>query len=136
MVPDSTCNQADAYGHSLGAGIATFVLESPTDLHAALDRVYRLAVRLPEVPIERFRTATRGLPKATEAERHIFHDALMTLWGGFCPLTASPTRAAPSLAHRAMGRLRRGAASRHQHWPAPLRPLGCRLRQGPRQLHL
>ena len=78
-----------------GPGIATFMLETPTDLHAALDRVYKLAVSLPEVPLERFRMATRSLPKTTEAERlvvqrigqNIFRDALMTYWGGCCPVT-------------------------------------------------
>jgi hypothetical protein len=78
-----------------GPGIATFVLETPTDLHAALDRVYKLAVSLPEAPLARFRARTASLPKATEAERlvvqrigqDIFRDALMTYWGGCCPLT-------------------------------------------------
>jgi hypothetical protein len=31
-------------------------------LHAALDRVYKLAVSLPEVPLERFRAKIKGLP--------------------------------------------------------------------------
>lgn len=78
-----------------GPGSATLVLETLPKLHEALDRVYRLAVSLPEVPLERFRNATRGFPVRTEAERlvvqricqAIFRDALMTYWGGCCPLT-------------------------------------------------
>jgi hypothetical protein len=69
-----------------GLGSATFVLETLTQLHEALDRVYKLAVSLPEVPLERFRKATRDLSKSTEAERlvvqrigqDIFRDALLT----------------------------------------------------------
>ena len=64
-------------------------------LHAALDRVYRLAVSLPDAPLIRFRAKTGTLPRTTEAERlviqrigqEIFRDALMDYWGGRCPLT-------------------------------------------------
>jgi hypothetical protein len=76
-------------------GIATFVLEALSELHAALDRVYRLAVSLPEVPLAQFRARTAGLPQTTEAERlvvqrvgqDIFREALMSYWGGRCALT-------------------------------------------------
>jgi hypothetical protein len=34
----------------------------------ALDRVYKLAVSMPEAPLLRFRAATAGLPRTTEAE--------------------------------------------------------------------
>lgn len=78
-----------------GPGRATFLLQSVTQLHGTLDRVYRLSVSLPEAPLERFRNETRGLPRTTEAERlvvqrigqDIFRDALMHYWSGRCPLT-------------------------------------------------
>jgi predicted restriction endonuclease len=66
-----------------------------SQLHAVLDRVYKLAVCLPEAPLLRFRAATASLPRTTEAERlviqrigqDVFRDALMDYWGGRCPLT-------------------------------------------------
>jgi len=78
-----------------GPGVATFIFETLTQLHAALDRVYKLAVSLPDVPLARFRAKTAGLPRTTEAERlviqrigqDVFRDALMDYWGGRCPLT-------------------------------------------------
>jgi hypothetical protein len=78
-----------------GPGIATFMFETLTQLHAALDRVYKLGVSLPDVPLARFRAKTAGLPRTTEAERlviqrigqDIFRDALMDYWGGRCPMT-------------------------------------------------
>jgi predicted restriction endonuclease len=65
------------------------------DLHRALDRVYRLAVSLPEAPLDRFKAETKNLPHTTEAERlviqrigqDVFREALMDYWGGRCPLT-------------------------------------------------
>lgn len=78
-----------------GPGLATVLLATLSELHAALDRVYKLAVSLPDAPLERFRAKTKGLPQTTEAERlvvqrvgqNIFRDALMDYWGGRCPLT-------------------------------------------------
>jgi hypothetical protein len=78
-----------------GPGLATYVLTNLTELHAALDRVYKLAVSLPEAPLDRFRATTAGLPRTTEAERivlqrigqDIFRDALIDYWSGRCPLT-------------------------------------------------
>jgi hypothetical protein len=78
-----------------GPGITTFALSTLSQLHAVLDRVYKLAVSLPEAPLLRFRAATASLPRTTEAERlviqrigqDVFHDALMDYWGGRCPLT-------------------------------------------------
>jgi HNH endonuclease len=78
-----------------GPGIATLMCETLTQLHAALDRVYKLAVSLPDVPLARFRAKTADLPRTTEAERlviqrigqDIFRDALMDYWGGRCPVT-------------------------------------------------
>ena len=78
-----------------GPGTATFVFGTLTELHAAVGRVYRLAVSLPDAPLARFHAKTAGLPKATEAERlvilrigqDVFRDALMEYWEGRCPLT-------------------------------------------------
>jgi HNH endonuclease len=78
-----------------GPGLVTFVLDTTEQLHAALDRVYKLAVSLPDAPLTRFRAKTASLPQSTEAERlvvqrigqNIFRDALMDYWGGCCPLT-------------------------------------------------
>jgi hypothetical protein len=78
-----------------GPGLVTFVLATLSDLHAALDRVYKLAVSLPDAPLSRFRVKTKDLPQRTETERlviqrigqDIFREALMDYWGGRCPLT-------------------------------------------------
>jgi hypothetical protein len=55
-----------------------------SQLHALLDRVYELAVSLPDAPLARFRIRTKELPQATEAERLVvqrvgqdFREALM-----------------------------------------------------------
>ena len=66
-----------------------------TALHAALDRVYKLAVSLPDAPLARFRAQTASPPQTTEAERlvvqhigqEIFRAALMDYWGARCPIT-------------------------------------------------
>jgi hypothetical protein len=78
-----------------GPGLLTFQLPTLSELHAVLDRVYNLAVSLPEAPLARFRAETANLPRTTEAERlliqrvgqDVFWDALMAYWGGRCPLT-------------------------------------------------
>jgi hypothetical protein len=78
-----------------GPGLATFMFASLAQLHAALDRVYKLAVSLPDAPLTRFQVKTAGLPRTTEAERlmiqrigqDVFREALMDYWGGRCPLT-------------------------------------------------
>jgi hypothetical protein len=78
-----------------GPGVAAFRFDTLTALHAALDRVYKLGVSLPDAPLARFRAQTVNLPEATEAERlvvqrigqDIFRDALMDYWGGRCPIT-------------------------------------------------
>jgi hypothetical protein len=78
-----------------GPGLVTFLLATLSELHAALDRVYKLAVSLPDAPLSRFRVKTKDLPQRTEAERlvvrrigqDIFREALMDYWGGRCPLT-------------------------------------------------
>jgi hypothetical protein len=78
-----------------GPGPATFVLPTLAQLHAALDRVYKLAVSLPDAPLTRFQVKIAGLPRTTEAERlmiqrigqDLFRGALMDYWGSRCPLT-------------------------------------------------
>jgi hypothetical protein len=78
-----------------GPGLATFAFDTLTALHAALDRVYKLGVSLPDAPLARFRAQTASLPRTTEVERlvvqrigqDIFRAALMDYWGGRCPMT-------------------------------------------------
>jgi HNH endonuclease len=78
-----------------GLGIVTFVFDTLSKLHEALDRVYNLAMSLPEAPLLRFRAKAAGLPQTTEAERlvvqrigqNVFRDALLNYWGSRCPLT-------------------------------------------------
>jgi hypothetical protein len=78
-----------------GPGLATFIFASLAQLDAALDRVYKLAVSLPEAPLERFHAKIKGLPQTTEAERlviqrigqDVFREALMAYWSSRCPLT-------------------------------------------------
>jgi hypothetical protein len=78
-----------------GPGLATFEFGSLTALHAALDRVYKLGLSLPDAPLARFRAQTARLPQSTDAERlvvrriglDIFRAALMDYWGGRCPIT-------------------------------------------------
>jgi hypothetical protein len=78
-----------------GPGLVTFAFATLSQLHATLDRVYKLAVSLPDAPLARFHIKTKDLPQSTEAERlvvqrvgqDIFREALMDYWGGRCPLT-------------------------------------------------
>src|SRR5712691_4729966 len=78
-----------------GPGLATFVFNTLTALHAALDRVYKLGISLPDAPLARFRAQTAGLPQTTEVERlvvqrigqDIFRAALIDYWGAHCPIT-------------------------------------------------
>jgi hypothetical protein len=78
-----------------GPGLATFMLANLTGLHVALDRVYKLAVSLPDAPLDRFKAKTANLPRTTEAERlviqrigqDVFREALMDYWDGHCPMT-------------------------------------------------
>jgi hypothetical protein len=78
-----------------GPGLTTLMLANLTELHVALDRVYKLAMSLPQAPLDRFKTKTANLPRTTEAERmmiqrigqDVFRDALMDYWSGRCPLT-------------------------------------------------
>ena len=76
-------------------GLASFVFDTLTALHATLDRVYKLGVSLPDAPLARFRAKTASLPQTTEVERlvvqrigqDIFRAALMDYWGARCPIT-------------------------------------------------
>ena len=78
-----------------GPGAATFIYETLTQLHAALNRVYKLAMSLPDAPLHRFRAEIAKLPRTTEAERlvvqrigqNLFRDALLDYWSRRCPLT-------------------------------------------------
>lgn len=78
-----------------GPGLITYVLQTLTELHSALDHIYRLAISLPEAPLDRFKAKTANLPRTTEAERmlvqrigqDVFRDALMNYWGSRCPMT-------------------------------------------------
>ena len=78
-----------------GPGLASYMFATLAQLYAALDRVYKLSVSLPDAPLARFQAKTADLPRTTEAERlviqrvgqDVFRDALMQYWGGRCPLT-------------------------------------------------
>jgi hypothetical protein len=52
---------------TLGPGQATFMLTSLTELHSALDRVYKLAMSLPEAPLDRFKAKTANAPSESGA---------------------------------------------------------------------
>ncbi len=85
---------------AVGPGAASFVLGTLPELHAALDRTYKLAMSLPEAPLARFKASIANLPRTTEAERlviqrigqDVFRDALIDYWDGCCPLTGITER--------------------------------------------
>lgn len=78
-----------------GPGVATFVFDTLQSLYAALDRIYRLGISLPDAPLRAFQSAIHDLPRTTEAERlvvqrvgqDLFRQALLAYWGGRCPMT-------------------------------------------------
>lgn len=78
-----------------GPGKARYAFPTLGPLYAALSRVYRLSASLPDAPFVEFQAKTKGLPKATEAERlliqrigqDIFRGSLMEYWQSRCPLT-------------------------------------------------
>ena len=78
-----------------GPGFASYAFATVSQLYQVLDRVYKLGVSLPTVPLEAFQKATAHLPRTTEAERislqrvgqDIFRRALLDYWGERCPLT-------------------------------------------------
>lgn len=82
--------------HLPGApGLLTISVAGKTELHAVVARAYQLGSSLPDAPLQAFERAITGLPRTTEAEHLVvqrigqdkFRDALMTYWGGRCPLT-------------------------------------------------
>jgi hypothetical protein len=83
-----------------GPGLGTFALDGLSDLHATLDRVYKLAISLPAAPLDRFKAETANMPRTTEAERmviqrigqDVFREALIDYWGGRCPITGITER--------------------------------------------
>lgn len=80
---------------TMPAPATTFAFPTLNELHDALDRTYRLAVSLPDAPLQEFLEKTKSVPRTTEAERlviqrvgqDIFRQALMKYWNGRCPLT-------------------------------------------------
>jgi HNH endonuclease len=79
----------------LGPGTRRYAFDALGDLYAALNRVYALAISLPDAPLRDFERRVEGLPRTTEVERlvvqrigqDIFRDRLMDYWQGRCPLT-------------------------------------------------
>lgn len=78
-----------------GPGARRYAFNALGELYAALNRVYTLALSLPDAPLREFGRRVRGLPRTTEVERlvvqrigqDIFRDRLMDYWQGRCPLT-------------------------------------------------
>jgi hypothetical protein len=78
-----------------GPGMARYTFDKLGELYAALDRIYALAVSLPNAPLKEFEHRVTNLPRATEAERlvvqrigqDIFRARLLDYWQGQCPLT-------------------------------------------------
>lgn len=76
-------------------GFATYAFALLHELYGTLERVYKLGVSLPDVPLKAFEKATANLPRTTEAEclrverigQNLFRHALMEYWNGRCPLT-------------------------------------------------
>jgi hypothetical protein len=124
-----------------GPGLATFLFATLSQLHAALDRVYKLAVSLPDAPLTRFRIKTKGLPQTTEAEQlvvqrvgqDIFREALMDYWGGRCPLTGITEPALLRASHIVPWADCGDEQRLDVHNGLLLSALGRRLRRGTRQ---
>jgi hypothetical protein len=78
-----------------GPGMTRYAFNELSELYSALDRVYDLAISLPDAPLREFERRVVGLPRTTEVERlvvqrigqDIFRDRLMKYWEGRCPLT-------------------------------------------------
>lgn len=78
-----------------GPGLARYKFSTLAACYEALERIYQLAVSLPDSPLHDFETAIRDLPRETEAERLLvqrvgqekFRNALIDYWDGNCPLT-------------------------------------------------
>ena len=78
-----------------GPGTQRYAFKALGELYAALNRVYALAISLPDAPLREFEQRVADLPRTTEAERlevqrigqDIFRSRLMDYWQGSCPLT-------------------------------------------------
>jgi hypothetical protein len=78
-----------------GPGTRRYAFNALGDLYSALNRVYALAISLPDAPLRDFERRVADLPRTTEVERlvvqrigqDIFRDRLMDYWQGRCPLT-------------------------------------------------
>jgi hypothetical protein len=76
-------------------GLAVYRCANREALYAALDRIYRLGVSLPDMPLAMFQQEIGSLPRTTEAERtviqrigqNVFRQALMAFWNGACAVT-------------------------------------------------
>jgi predicted restriction endonuclease len=72
-----------------------YAFNALSELYTALNRVYALAISLPDAPLREFERRVADLPRTTEVERlvvqrigqDIFRDRLMDYWQGRCPLT-------------------------------------------------
>ena len=90
-----------------GPGYTRYVFDNLKALYDALDRVYHLAVSLPDAPFARFEAQIKALARTTEAERltiqrigqNLFRAALMAYWGRRCPLTGIPDPALLRASH-------------------------------------
>lgn len=78
-----------------GPGTRRYTFNVLGELYAVLNRVYALAISLPDAPLREFERRVVDLPRTTEIERlvvqrigqDIFRDRLMEYWQGRCPLT-------------------------------------------------
>ena len=79
----------------VGPGAARYAAADVSELRQLVQRIYRLAVSLPDKPLLEFKNRTAKLPSTTEAERlvvqrvgqDIFRNRLLDYWDGTCPLT-------------------------------------------------
>jgi hypothetical protein len=78
-----------------GPGSVRYSFNTLSQLYPTLNRVYALAVSLPDAPLREFELRVKNLPRTTDAERlvvqrigqDIFRARLMAYWQGRCPLT-------------------------------------------------
>ncbi|EJT00778.1 HNH endonuclease signature motif containing protein, partial [Rhizobium sp. CCGE 510] len=78
-----------------GPGKSRYAFGTLSELYMALNRVYALAISLPNAPLMEFERRVTDLPRTTEVERlvvqrigqDIFRTRLMDYWQGRCPVT-------------------------------------------------